>query len=68
MNNELKNCPFCGNDRIRIINHINFVGKTIQAIECKKCHAIIDFTEWDEYGEPLYKTKDEVITAWNTRI
>ena len=67
MNNDLKSCPFCGNDMVRVINYVNFVGKTIHAIECKKCHAIIDFTEWDEYGEPLYKTKDEVITAWNSR-
>ena len=53
MSKELKSCPFCGSGDL----HIPHSEHEVAWILCNAC----------DTERPVKNTKDEAITAWNTR-
>ncbi len=61
---ELKQCPFCGEEGVIIEN----IGRSVGAK--KKYHAACNNDKCGIYGGllPWYRTKQEAIAAWNRRV
>lgn len=66
-NNEIKPCPFCGNEAT-VISTISF-GKECKSVSCLKCHAKVNnFAYYDEnnnYNEE--KSENRAVEMWNKR-
>ena len=57
--NELKPCPFCGGDDIKLYNSPVYTGldRDAWSVRCRDCDSRIS----------VYDTKAEAIEKWNTR-
>lgn len=58
MRNELKPCPFCGTNHIRLGGGENINGNPFWYICCNECGC----SQWGG------KNKEEVVKNWNTRV
>lgn len=55
---KLKECPFCGSDRLYITER-NYFGENYCTISCIECHISQTGNE--------FETKEDAIEQWNTR-
>ena len=56
---ELKPCPFCGGEAIRLIDFDDEYERVyLESIHCRSCHARV---AWQE-------TAEEAAEAWNRRV
>lgn len=61
--NELKPCPFCGNQNL-LLRNVEY-DKTLWIISCNKCHS--EFTV-SRYENCVKKdNRDRLIETWNRR-
>ena len=58
MGKELKPCPFCGGQAIRLLDVDDYTSEEYDAIHCVKCKAKTKY----------YGSWQEAIEAWNRRV
>jgi len=63
MSDEILPCPFCGSDAKAM--RLDFGGGTVWGVFCDE-----DFEDEYSHGHFIdnYKTKEEAVAAWNTRM
>ena len=72
-NNELKPCPFCGNNAESIVDYDQCGGKTLMMsayVRCTVC-GVNRRVKFDAYEKPFSVFTDafgKVIDAWNQRV
>ena len=64
MQNELRECPFCGNLHV-LLRNIEY-DKTLWIIECNVCHT--EFTVKRVIAGKKKDNRSRVIEAWNRRV
>lgn len=63
---ELKPCPFCGNEKVYVVNFGGGSGRKDWRVMCEKCFTAFDFSQ-RLFGRNAFLTKKETIEAWNRR-
>ena len=77
MNKELKNCPFCGGEKLKIDSKRRNNTETY-SVRCNKCHArggtvsisikgVLKNCGYDALRELREQAKAKAIEAWNAR-
>ena len=77
MNRELKNCPFCGGEKLKIDSKRRNNTETY-SVRCNKCHArggtvsisikgVLKNCGYDALRELREQAKAKAIEAWNAR-